>query len=195
MLTMFAEVREQDEWHKVRKVFKSTYEELEGMLIDRVYDGIDENLIGFLKAQSWSGMPEDASDEIKAHKYFQDNSTVYSISLDDLMRLDWDIEVYKMGFISDWQYKRFKIKGIEPADVRDTAPSDALIVSSFMSELIDKYPVLNKDKKKVYVIYYYDKHPLYELVDFFCNVSIPALAELIPENGGAEDVRIVFSVE
>lgn len=195
MLTMFAEVCKDGEWHKVGKVFKSTYEELGDMLVDRVYDGIDENLVGFLKSQSWAGIPEDASEEIKVHKHFQDDDNVYSISLDELMRLDWDIDVYKMGFISDWQYKRFKIKGIEPVDVRDTAPSDALVVFSFMAELIDKYPALNKDKKKVYVVYYYDKRPLYELIDFFCNVSIPALAELIPENGSAYDVRIVFSVE
>ena len=194
MLTMFAEVYQDGEWHKVDKVFKSTHKELSDMLVDRVYDGTDENLIGFLKSQSWTGLPNDASEEIKAHKHFQNEANVYYISLNELMFLDWDIEVYKMGFISDWQHKRLKIKGIEPADIRKTAPFNAIAVSTFVADLIDKYPALNKDKKKVFVIYYYDMHPLCELVDFFCNVSMPALVDLIPEDGDVNDVRIVFSV-
>lgn len=193
MLTMFAEVKRDGEWHKVEQCFTSTYEELADQLTDRVYDGRDKQLIPFLIAQSCDIMPEDVSEEIRSHKFFQGDN-IYHCTLKELLSFNWDKVVYKTGYISKWQYERLKKNGVTPVSVMDepvlkTTP----VVRPFQADFIIGYPSLLKGNQ-LYVVYEYDHKPFYELCEFFCKVSIPSLINLIPEGGTAHDVRIVFSV-
>ena len=60
-------------------------------------------------------------------------------------------------------------------------------------DLIIDNPIL-RTNSKYFVEYKYDETTIKKLCKFFCEVSIPALIGLIPENGTADDVRIIFSI-
>lgn len=196
MLTMYAEVRQNGTWHKVGKEFASTYEELDSIneFTDRVYDRHDKKLVSFLVAQSTHGIPDDVSEEVKANKYFQSSSNIYYVNLRTLLEFSWEKQEYKTGYISDWQYKRMRWDEIDPVHIRSTPPTGAIVVSSFHAELLEKRPELNRENKPIYVQYDYDHRMFYETQEFFCEVSIPELVDLIPENGSLDDVRIIFSI-
>lgn len=196
MLTMYAEVRQNGTWHKVGKEFASTYEELDSIneFTDRVYDRYDKKLVNFLIAQSTHGIPDDVSEEIKTNKYFQNLNNIYHVNLRCLLEFFWEKQEYETGYISEWQYKRMRLDGIDPVHIRSAPPTGAIVASSFMAELLEKRPELNKENKPIYVQYDYDHHMFYETQEFFCEVSIPELVDLIPENGSLDDVRIIFSI-
>ena len=193
MVTMFAEVWQDDLWHKVGKEFKSTYEELDGQLTDRVYDGRDDKLISFIKSQSYYGMPSDVSADIQHHMFFQGDEVWY-LSLKHLMDLEWDQDTYQFGYITEWQYKRLVKDGTKPEHVlKHLVGSESRVATPFFMDMVLEYPSIRKHNR-YFVEYQYDKARMRDLFEFFTKVSIPALINLIPENGTMNDVRIVFSI-
>lgn len=197
MIVMFAEVRQDGVWHKVGKQFKSTYEEIDGVLTDRVYDGNDIDLISFL-ANDYNCELDyidslDVSDESKSHHLLQ-NRLVNMCTLKNILSLDWDATVSKTGYISEWQYERLKKDNIKPISVLDRPlRKDAEMVTPFEMDLIIEYPFL-RTAPKYYVSYKQIEQQLKDKYQFFCKVSIPELIRLIPENGTTEDVRIIFTL-
>lgn len=191
-MVMFAEVKKDGQWQKVGAVFKSTYEELNGRLTDRVFDGRNKTLESFLYNNAYvTGMPLDASDEIKHNKNI---GVANCLTLKELLSLKWDEEVDKTGYISEWQYERFKKDGIAPVAITDKLIiPDVKAVTPFEMDLIIKYPVL-RTARKYYVAYKYDKRTYAEMFSFFCYESIPALIKCIPEFATTQDVRIIFSI-
>lgn len=193
MFTMFAEVKQDREWRKVGREFESTYEELEGQLTDRVYDGNNKALISFLASEGCAGMPEDVSAEIKGHKYFQGDDVHYC-TLRQLLDFDWEKEVYDLGYITEWQYKRLDQTGIKPTVItRDPFRQSNMVVSPFLMDVIHKNPSLRQEVR--YFVEY--KHNVYKMryvSKFFDQASIPGLIKLIPEGGSMHDVRIVYSI-
>lgn len=191
-MIMFAEVKQDGIWHKVGKQFKSALEELDGQSTDRVFDGRNKDLETFLHNNSYTtNMPLDVSDAIKNNKYF---GVVNCITLKELINLNWDKEVYKIGYISEWQYEYVQNSGQKPARILDQPFwKETEIVSPFKMDLIINNPVL-RTSDKYYVEYIYDKTTIREQCKFFCETSIPALIKLIPDNGTIEDVRIIFSI-
>lgn len=191
-MIMFVEVKQDGVWHKVGKQFESTFEELKGQLTDRVYDGRNKDLESFLYSNSYTtNMPLDVSEDIKNNKYL---GAVNCITLKELIDLDWDKEVYKMGYISEWQHGYVKNSGKEPARIFDQPFwKDSEIVSPFKMDLIINNPIL-RTNSKYYVEHKYDKTTIREQCKFFCETSIPALIKLIPDDGTTEDVRIIFSI-
>lgn len=189
---MFAEIKIDGAWKKVGAEFKSTYPELEAT--DRVYDKIDNNLMMWLTYDiDPDGIPEDASEEIKNHKYLS-NKKVYCFTLDELIGLyTWDTEIFDgFGYISEWQYKQLKEKGTKPVNIRSTIYlNDAKKVMPFEMDMIMRHPKL-RTASSYYVQYNYEQIALRNKFDFFCNTSIPRLIELIPDGGTAKDVRIIF---
>ena len=59
-------------------------------------------------------------------------------------------------------------------------------------DMIIAHPSLRQDAR-YYIQYKYDFNTIKDQCEFFCNVSIPRLINLIPEGGSSEDVRIIFS--
>lgn len=193
-MVMFVEVRENGKWNKVGKEFTSTYEELDGQLTDRVFDGRNVHLLSFLSENSIPGFPYDASEEIKNHTAF-DIAAPHHTTLKELLDLDWYKEVYQYGYITEWQYERLKNDGIKPVHITknlNLLRRDAVTVNPFLMDMIIANPSLRQDAKYL-VSYKYDKHTMKELCDFFCDVSIPKLTKLIPEGGTTDDVRVIFS--
>jgi hypothetical protein len=189
---MFAEVRKNGQWHKVGKEFVSTYEEMEGQLTDRVFDGRNVHLAEVLRDNSVYGMfTHDVSIEIRNNALFRDESG-YFCSLKDILYIDWDKETHETGYISEWQYKRLK-NGIEPANITKLV-RDREIVQPFLMDMILENPSLRDESANYYVEYLYNKHTMRELCDFFVNVSIPGLVKLVPEGGTTDDVRIIFII-
>lgn len=195
-MVMFAEVRKDGQWHKVGKEFISTYEEMDGQLTDRVFDGRCADLDIFLVNNcDIAGMPYDVSDDIKNHAVFTHYKTVYCCSLKYLLEFNWDEEIYEYGCITEWQYKRLKENGIPPVHIASERFSfDSIIVHPFLMDMILKHPSLREKNKRYCVKYKHKKKTLREQCEFFCNESISGLIKLIPENGTANDVRIIFSI-
>ena len=192
-MVMFAEVKQDGQWHKVGKVFKSTYAELDGQLTDRVFDGRNSDLIEFLFSYGFlSHMPVDASEAIKNHQCFQEKE-VYCASLSEIIDYDWDEEISSIGYITEWQYERLKKDNIAPVRIREQVLDEALIVTPFKMDLILENPVL-RSHSRYYISYEYERQTMRSICEFFCNGSIPALVKLIPEGGSADDVRIIFSL-
>ena len=190
-MIMFAEVLENGEWHKVGKEFISTYKELEGQLTDRAFDGRNEHLSLFLSENGVPGFPYDVSDEIKNNVVFKHYYSIYNLTLDEILKLDWYKEIYQIGYISEWQYERLKRDGIAPINILKNA-SNKSVASPFMMDMIIKNPAL-RHNTRYFVEHKYDKRTMKDLCDFFCDVSISGLVKLIPEGGTAEHVRIIFS--
>ena len=193
-MVMFAEVRKDGQWHKVGKEFVSTYEEMEGQLTDRVFDGHNKELEEFLLARShlFGTNESNVSEDIKKHKQFK-NSAGFLVNLEELLKFNWDEEKYKIGYISEWQYERLKKDGLQPVNVFKEQRTDIPSVSPFLMDMINLNPSLRKARKYL-IDYKYDRHTIKEKFHFFCYVSIPKLIELIPEGGTVYDVRIIFSV-
>lgn len=192
-MVMFAEVRKDGQWHKVGKWFVSTYEEMEGQLTDRVFDKNDKTLISFLSSQSWSIMPKDVSAEIKNNKYFQ-GEDIHFTTLIELLDFDWGKEIYDIGYMTEWQYERFKNLGIAPVNiVKDAFRGDNIVVSPFLMDMIIEYSAL-RQQGRYFVEYRYNKSTMRDKCDLFFQLSIPSLIELIPKGGTAHDVRIIFSI-
>lgn len=197
MIVMFAEVRKDGEWHKVGQKFKSTYEEMEGILTDRVYDGNDLSLIAFLASDINCELNYidklDASKMLKVHHLLQDRP-INVCTLTNLLRLDWNATESQTVCISEWQYNRLKTDGIEPISIIDKPlRKDAKIVTPFEMDCIIANPVL-RAAPKYYVTYDYIEQKLQDKYSFFCKVSIPELIRLIPEGGTPDDVRIIFTL-
>lgn len=192
-MIMYAEVRKDGQWHKVGREFISTYDELDGQLTDRVFDGRNKDLISFLCAQSWTGMPKDASKDIKNNKNFNPSETHFA-TLRELLDFEWDKEIYDIGYISEWQYKRLVNDGTAPSSIiRDPFRASNMVVSQFLMDVIIDNPSLRQDVR-YFVEYQHNKCKMKHVSDFFCNESIPGLINLIPEGGSTNDVRIVFSI-
>ena len=194
MLTMFAEVMKDGKWHKVGNVFKSTYEEMDGQLTDRVFDGYNKELESFLLVYGhlFDTNEFDCSEEVKNHKSFCE--TGFVATLKEILDFNWNLEQYTTGYISEWQYKHLKEDGAEPVNIfRKPIYKNDAIATPFFMDMISKYPFL-RTSSKYYVEYQYNKTMIKEQCSFFCDVSIPLLIELIPEGGTTEDVRIVFNV-
>ena len=193
-MVMFAEVKKDGQWQKVGAVFKSTYEELNGRLTDRVFDGYNKELESFLIVYSHLFCTDESecSEEVNNHKAFKGGAG-FVITLEELLKLGWNDEKYKVGYISEWQYERFKKDGITPVAITDKPIiPDVKSVTPFEMDLIIKYPVL-RTARKYYVAYKYDKRTYAEMFSFFCYESLPALIKCIPEGGTVQDVRIVFN--
>lgn len=190
-MIMYAEVCQDGQWHKVGKEFMSTYEELDGQLTDRVFDGRNKDLTSFLFDNCFmSSNPESPSEEIKK---FMEKEIVYSLTLNEILGLDWEKEDYKLGYITEWQYKRLKENGIQPVNIiKDPFHIGNIVVSPFLMDMIIAHPSLRQDAR-YYIQYKYDFNTIKDQCEFFCNVSIPRLINLIPEGGSSEDVRIIFS--
>lgn len=192
-MIMFAEVKQDGQWRKVGKAFKSTYQELEDQLTDRVFDGRNNDLTEFLFSYGFlSHMPVDASEAIKNHRCFQEE-VVYCLSLSEILDYDWDEEISTFGYITEWQYERLKNDNIEPVRVRNDVLSEDVIVTPFKMDLILAHPVL-RTHSRYYVSYEHERQSMRSICEFFCTESIPALIKLIPDGGTAEDVRIIFSI-
>lgn len=190
-MIMFAEVKQDGIWHKVGKKFISAFYDL-GQT-DRVFDGRNKELEAFLCDNSYAtNMPLDASEEIKNNKYM---GAVNCITLGELLDFNWDKEVYKIGYITEWQYESIrKHSDFKPARILDVPFwKDAEVVSPFKMGLIIDNPIL-RTSDKYYIEYKYNETTIREQCKFFCEVSIPALIKLIPEGGTTEDVRIIFSI-
>ena len=190
-MVMFAEVRENGQWHKVGKEFVSTYEELNGQLTDRVFDGRNAHLTSFLSENSIPGFPYDVSDEVKNHIVFKHYCSMHNITLTEILNLGWDKEIYQSGYISEWQYERLKKEKIAPVNILKSV-SNKNVVSPFMMDVIAENPSL-RQSARYFVEYKYDKHTMREQCEFFCDVSIKSLVKLIPDGGATDDVRVVFS--
>jgi hypothetical protein len=190
-MVMFAEVRENGEWHKIGKEFISTYEELDGQLTDRVFDGRNAHLLSFLSENSIPGFPHDVSSEIKNHIVFRHYCSMHNITLGEILSLDWYKETCQLGYISEWQYERLKRDGVAPVNILKSA-SNKNVVPPFMMDMIVANQSL-RQSTRYFVEYKYDKHTMRDLCDFFCDVSIPKLIKLIPEGGTTDDVRVIFS--
>lgn len=195
-MVMFAEVRKDGQWHKVGKEFVSTYEEMEGQLTDRVFDGRNANLSSFLVSNTdVSGMPSSVSDEIKYHPVFEHYHSIYCYTLSDLLKLNWDEKDFEIGCISEWQYKRLKEVGIEPVNIiKKHFSLNAVIVDPFFMDMLIKHPSLREDNKRYYVNYKHNQTTKRKQCEFFCNESMSGLIKLIPDGGTADDVRIIFSI-
>lgn len=193
MLTIFAEVKHQGQWQKVGRVFTSAYEELSGELTDRVYDKPDASFGSFLAVHSYEGLPEDVSNEIAAHRFFQ-GDLVYHASLDQLLNFNWDEVRSKIGYITEWQYARLKQDGLKPVTVLDKTIDGTRTVSPFFMDMVFQFPSM-RTTHKYYVRYEYNHQLVREQYAFFCETSIPSLINLIPEGGSTEDVRIVFAAQ
>jgi len=197
-MVMFAEVRQNGEWHKVGKEFVSTYEEMEGQLTDRVFDGRNMELTAFLASYYYGNIISEpdvgASEECKNHKLLS-GQIVYVSTLREILDFDWDKEVYELGYISEWQYKRLKNDGIEPTSIikNPFRGGGNMAVRPFFMDMVIARPSL-RQQCRYFVEYRYDKCKMRDVCDFFCNVSVPRLIELIPDGGTIEDVRIIFSV-
>ena len=193
MIVMLAEVRQNGQWSKVGNEFVSTFKELEGQLTDRVFDGRDLALMSFLSNNCSYGIPSNASEEIRSHKYLNASKLVYNVTLHDILSYDWDSITYKTGCISEWQYERLKNDGAEPINILDKPiREDVEIVKPFEMDMIIQNQVL-RVAPKYYVRYEYDKKKVRDKHKFFCETSIPSLIKLIPSEGTASDVRIIFS--
>lgn len=192
-MVMFAEVRKNGQWHKVGKEFVSTYEEMEGQLTDRVFDGRNDYLTSALRDYSVYGiLTNDVSDEVK-NRIRRD--AAYFCSLRNILSdINWDEEFYEVGYISEWQYVRLKKDNTKPVNIiKNPWYVGYREVSSFHMDMIIEHPSLREDKKYC-VKYKYNKHVLKDQCEFFCNITVPTLIELIPEGGTIDDVRIIFSI-
>lgn len=192
-MIMYAEVRRDGQWHKVGREFISTYDELDGQLTDRVFDGRNKELESFLCAQSRTGMPKDASEDIKKNKNFSPSETHFA-TLREILDFEWDKEIYEIGYVTEWQYKRIINDGISPTIiVKNPFRAGNMVVSQFLMDVIIDNPSLRQDVR-YFVEYQYDKCKMKNVSDFFCNESITGLISLIPDGGTTDDVRIVFTI-
>lgn len=191
-MLMFAEVRRDGQWHKVGKEFISTYEELDGQLTDRVFDGRNKDLNTFLWDYCFmNSNPQDVSEETLQST--KSEGVVYGLTLSEILKFDWEKEIFKVGYISEWQYKHLK-DGIKPVNItRSPFHGNNMAVTPLHMDLILAHPSLRNDVR-YFVQYQYDKRTAREACDFFCNTSIPGLIKLIPDGGTMDDVRIIFSI-
>lgn len=205
-MTIFAEIFQDGQWHKVGKEFTSWWPELGEQLTDRVCDepnnfflltvlgqnidfmgGYNIPIIGYQ-----SGYPDDISAEVA--DAFQGKRT-FHITLSNLMNYNWDNVICKKGYISDWQYDRLKNKGIKPVHIfpLSHANNDAdKHITPFQMDLMMGNIDLNR-QSKYYVLYEYDHTTIKEQCKFFFDHSLPKLFKLIPKGGITDDVRIIYS--
>lgn len=196
MVIMFAEVKQDGEWHKVGKEFVSTFPELKDQLTDRVCDSMSTDLPNFLcmNTNVWY-VPEDTSIEIYDYiigrgDYPEDWCCA---TLRDILHFPWNSMSFKNGYITEWQYKRMKEQNIMPASViNDSINKDAEFVKPSYMDLILKYPAL-RTSNKYYVEFEYGKQSYKDKFDFFYNVSLAKLVQLIPDGGTVNDVRIIYT--
>lgn len=201
MITMFAEVFEDGEWHKVGKIFPSALPELEGQLTDRVYDGTNLELEKILSGKGYdpferldifTGVAEDTSLEIAGHKSFT-NKEVRHVYISNLIAFLYTYDVFKTGYITEWQYKRLKKQGHSPVAIRKNIPRAVGIkVTSQEMDMILNNPDLRKEDTKYFVQYKYGNHPFREDCAFFWNETLPVLTGLYEKY---ENVRIVYGMK
>lgn len=203
-MTIFAEVFKDGAWHKVGKVFKSCYPELKGQLTDRVCDEPNNFCLMAILGRSinfWNygvekinhnvGLPQDVSAEIEDFMIKKD-SICYA-TLADLLNYDWNVEICKRGYITEWQYKRLKNRISSPVHILSTVSNkeDATCVSPLQMDAILNNSNIRKDTN-YYVMYEYNHAFLKELCNFFYETSLQTLISLVPVDGDIDDVRIIY---
>lgn len=188
-MIMKAEIFKDGAWHQVQdKIFQSALQE--DLFTDRVCDERNHILYEILGAPKTCHFEHTPINTMGTYDEKTHTGVVY---LDELVKYDWCTSVARIGIISEWQYERLKHDGIEPANKSaHIFDSNAKLVSPSEMDMI----LANKDLRdasKYYVRYEYDAQPLNELCDFFCNITLPSLIKLIPEDGTTKDVRAVYS--
>lgn len=199
MIPMFAEVFKNGEWHKVRHVFPSALPELDGQLTDRVYDGSNKALEAVLSGKVnievlniHDGMPDDASAEITEHVSLVGRKVRY-VYANDLLSSLVKYYIYKIGYITEWQYKRLVKDGIKPVNIRHNIPkSTGVKVTPMEMDMILNNPVLRREDIKYFVEYKYDGHDFIKDCPFFFSNTALKLAYMLEQY---EKVRIIYGMK
>ena len=196
MVPMFAEIKVNGKWQKVGQEFPSTFEEMAGSKTDRVYDGDSALLNKVLtnkdgRLKTYCGYPDDVSKEIKEHTSLI-GKDVYYVYLYELIGFLYQYVDEKMGYITEWQYKRLKDKGVQPVVIRHNIPSSfGIIVSKEEMDMILENPELRKEDVKYYVKHVYIREGFDHSCPFFFKEIAPILFRL---NSGTE-LRIVYGLK
>lgn len=172
-MIMHAYVNQDGRWSKVEKEFISTYEDLDGQLTDRVFDGNNKILEEFLTEECTE----------------QDGT--YVLTLQELLSLPWDREIFSTGYITEWQYRHLKEDGVKPVYIMKRPLGE--VVSKFYMDMIMEHPEL-RQSRRYFLEYKHNTRAVRECCEFFCNTSIGGLIKLIPECGTTDDVMIAFTV-
>lgn len=206
-MIMLAEIFKDGKWHKVGKEFISWWQELSNQLTDRVCDepnnffllsALGKN-IGFIRGYNIplikynSGWPDDISKDVA--NILQGKRTFY-IDLTDLLNYPLDKSLYLEGYITEWQYRRLKDKGIKPVHILKPSSMSNYdddrheFITPYQMDLIIGNPSLRQNVQ-YYVLYEYAHTTLRDECEFFYTKSIPKLIEL--SNGGKNKIRILYS--
>lgn len=220
-ITMYAEVHKNKKWTKVGSVFKNLRYNKERELnkwnqpyTDHSYNGQNYDLFailanvrnatgiaggrttcGFNTISVPKGLPEDISNEVKELLTNDGYANSY-YTLKELKDYNWNQEITHVGVISEAQYIEMKKNQENPHSwSENTFGWDVVVVSP---DTMDK--ILNKTISRNSRIKYYVKLKFFastykECCAQFLENTIPALEELVPANGTAEDVRIIFNFD
>lgn len=201
MITMFAEALKEGKWYKMGKIFPSALPELEGQLTDRVYDGISRALENALSGESlkrsdilhiYPGVADDTCDEIAAHPSLI-GKCVRHVYADNLLAFLVTYCTCKVGYITEWQYKRFTSDGIQPVHIRHNIPkSTGVKVNPMEMDMILNNPDLRREDVKYFVRHEYDRRAFNQDCPFFFDKIAPILAELY---NSYDKVRIVYGMK
>ena len=185
-MIMKAEVRKDGVWHQVGKVFESAL--CEGLLTDRVCDERNPILYELLGGKKSCKYEHTFVEPIK--HIVKDSFVVY---LNDLLDYDWNATVSRMGLISEWQYKRFQERGVFPVNKNRLvlSPSAQVVDSEEMDNIL--LELAPRTASQYYVNFLYDTQALKDCCSFFYNNSLQKLRELIPGDGTAYCVRVVYN--
>ncbi|MBQ0088741.1 MAG: hypothetical protein KBT27_05365 [Prevotellaceae bacterium] len=199
-MVMYAEVYQDGVWHKVGKKFNSWFVDV---MTDRVCDERNEFLYCLFGGSDVAntdycmtpltdlrGLPEDVSSEIKHNNYFEQSVDISAsyLTLDEILKFNWDAEIYKVGNISEYSYKRWKEQGIQPARWNWPVKSNSKIISPLEMDMILN-GVIERDRDvKYFVKVNYDYSTYKEQCKMFYS---DALAKLITL-GAPNEVRVVY---
>ena len=186
-MTMKAEVFKDGQWQKVGNIFKSFIKD--DFLTDRVCD--ERNFVLY-EALGGPSIGKSKYGIIPVIKHHRDNNGDYIAYLDDLLAYEWDWQVSKIGVISEFQYKRWKRSGITPINKhRCVFNKNAVVVAPHTMDAILSGET-QRGVTKHYVLFEYDKTPINRLCENFCLYCLSKLIEIIPKDGTAHDVRVVY---
>lgn len=200
MIPMFAEVLKDGEWHKVGKVFPSALPELEGQLTDRVYDGSNKALEDVLFRKTLrefdifcvhDGVADDTCDEIATHRSLAKKKVRY-VYAKQLMAFLVKHNVYDVGYITEWQYKRLR-DGIKPVNIRKNVPKNSGVkVNKMEMDMILNNPSLRREDVKYFIRHEYNIRAFNKDCPFFFDKTVPVLVDLCNHY---DQVRIVYGMK
>lgn len=187
-LIMKAEVYKDGSWQPVDRVFKSAL--LNDLETDRVCDARCPILCEILGHHNTCGFDHTPIKPLP-HVTEDDYSITY---LGQILYYNWDTQIFKYGYISEFQYKLYKENKMEPVNILQRVRyKQGTIVDPFQMDMIAQNPTLRWDDK-YYVRYQHSPQSLKEYCEFFCNESIPALIRLVPD-GHIDYVRIKYKLD